>query len=153
MNKKKAGKIQKITICSSAAFFKEVLEFEKKLIDLGFNVLVPCTARQMKKEGNFNESDYKLWFKDNSLYKRKTFLMRDHFKKVVTSDAILVVNLRKHEVDGYIGGNTLMEMALAFYLKKLIFILNQTPSDFFLYEEIVGMNPVILNGDLNLISF
>jgi len=152
MNKKRAGKIQKITICFSAAFFKEVLEFEKKLLDLGFNVLVPCTARQMKKEGNFDESVFKPWFKDNSIYKRKTFLMRDHFKKVVNGDAVLVVNLRKHEVDGYIGGNTLMEMALAFHLKKPIFILNEIPNNFFLYEEIVGVQPVILNGNLNLIK-
>jgi nucleoside 2-deoxyribosyltransferase len=141
-----------ITICSSAAFFKEVLEFEKKLLELGFKVLVPCTARQMKKEGNFNDSDFKPWFKDSSAYKRKTLLMRDHFKKVVNADAILVVNLRKHEVDGYIGGNTLMEIALAFHLRKPIFVLNEVPSDFFLYEEIAGVNPVILNGNLNLIK-
>ena len=141
-----------ITICSSAAFFKEVLEFEKKLLALGFKDLVPCMARQMKKEGNFNDSDFKPWFKDISTYKRKTFLMRDHFRKVENGDAIFVVNLKKHTVDGYIGGNTLMEMALAFHLKKPIFILNEVPSDFFLYEEIAGVNPVILNGNLNLIK-
>jgi len=152
MNKKRAREIQKVTICSSAAFFKEVLEFEKKLLNLGFKVLVPCTAKQMKKADNFDESAFKPWFKDISTYKRKTFLMRDHFRKVENGDAIFVVNLKKHNVDGYIGGNTLMEMALAFHLKKPIFILNEIPNDFFLYEEIIGVKPVILNGDLNLIK-
>jgi hypothetical protein len=150
---KQKSRKKNITICSSAAFFKEVLDFEKKLLDLGFNVLIPITVKQMEKAGNFNEADYKPWFKDSSLYKRKTFLMRDHFKKIESAGAILVVNLRKHDVDGYIGGNTLMEMALAFHLKKPIFILNETPPDFFLYEEIAGVKPIILNGDLRKINF
>jgi hypothetical protein len=48
--------------------------------------------------------------------------MKGHFKKVLDSDAILVTNFEKNGVEGYIGGNVLMEITLAFHYKKPIFI-------------------------------
>ena len=153
MINKNAERIKKITICSSASFYKQALGLEKKLLKMGYKVATPYTAREMGKTGNFDVSSYKTWLKDASTYKRKTSLMRNHFRKVTTSDAILVVNFKKNDIEGYLGGNTLMEMAVAFYLKKPIFILNDVSKDFLLYEEIIGVNPVILNGDLSLISF
>ena len=50
----------------------------------------------------------------------------------------------------YIGGNTLMEMGLAFFLKKKIFLLNQIP-ELSYKEEILGVKPILINGDLNKI--
>ena len=40
----------------------------------------------------------------------------DHFKKIEKSDAILVLNYPKGAVNGYVGGASLMEMGLAYYL-------------------------------------
>jgi hypothetical protein len=58
------------------------------------------------------------------------------------------VNDAKHGVAGYIGPNVLMEMALAFYQRKPIYILNGLPDDSPFEEELKGMMPVILKGDL-----
>lgn len=141
-----------ITICSSASFYKDVLEIEKHLKKIGFMVKVPSTARKMKKSGNFDVSDWKTWFRDRSHYKKKTQLMKGHFEKVVQADAILVVNNKKNGINGYIGGNLLMELSLAFHYKKRIYILNDIEEDHPFAEEVFGLNPIFINGDLKRIK-
>lgn len=79
--------------------------------------------------------------------------MRHHFKKIAKSDAILILNLRKHEQEGYIGGNVLMEMAIAFHLQKRIFIFNETSKQSSFYEEIMGMQPIFIQANLSSIVF
>ncbi len=145
-------KLSTITICSSAAFYKEVIKLEELLEKRGFKVLVPTTAHIMKKTGNYNVASYKIWFKDPKNYKKKTQLMDGHFKKVAQGDSILVVNNTKHGIEGYIGGNVLMEIALAHYLKKKIYILNKITKDSPIEEEILGVNPIFLGGDINKIK-
>ena len=71
MKKKKMGSI---TICSSASFYKQVLEVEAELKKLGFKVLIPLTANKMKRNKDFRVERYKIWYKDASAYKRKAFL-------------------------------------------------------------------------------
>ena len=70
-------------------------------------------------------------------------------------DAVLVLNYDK-EKDGvtyenYIGGATFLEMYEAFCGNKQIYMMNPVPLNI-LYDEIVGFNPIILNGDLNKIK-
>jgi len=145
-------KVKKIALRSSGNFYREVLEIQKELHRMGYKTAIPHTARVMKKSGDFDISKHKTWHKDETTYKRKAFLMRLHFRKIVASDAILVVNLRKHEVEGYIGGNVLMEMAIAFFLKKPIFVLNDVSKDVSYHEEIIGMLPIFLKGDISKIK-
>lgn len=141
-----------ITICSSAHFYKDVIEIEKSLKKMGFRVKVPITIRKMKKSGDFRVETYKTWFKNKDHYYVKTKLMRGHNKKIVQSDAVLIVNHEKKGIKGYIGGNVLMEMALAFHFKKPIYILNSVAEDSPFQEEIFGMECVFLNGDLTKIK-
>ena len=78
----------------------------------------------------------------------------DHFRKIENSDAVLVVNHGKNGIDGYIGGAVLTEMAIAKYLGKKIFILNELPSEEELRHvlEVKLTQPIILNGDLKKIK-
>jgi len=141
-----------ITVCSSANFYKQVIDIKKNLEKLGYTVLVPSNALEMERTGDYDVSHYKTWFEDSKDYDKKAALMRGHFDEVERADAILVVNEEKHGVENYIGGNVLMEMALAFHLKKPIFILNDAPKESSFLEEILGMNPTFLHGkaeDLN----
>lgn len=62
------------------------------------------------------------------------------------------MNNEKNGVLGYIGGNVLMEMTIAFHFKKPIFIVNDISEDLPLKEEVYGMQPVFLNGDLSKIK-
>jgi hypothetical protein len=136
-----------ITICSSANFYRQAVEIQDQLIKLGCQVIVPQTATRMKETGDFDVSHYKTWFADAGDYHKKAQLMRDHFAEVEKADAILVLNYEKHGVPNYIGGNVLMEMSLAFWLGKPIFIQNEIPEDSAFEEEIVGMQPIVLHGE------
>jgi hypothetical protein len=140
-----------ITVCSSANFYREVVEIQQKLGKKGFSVIIPATAEKMKKSGDFNVDHYKTWFGDANDYHKKTALMRGHFDEVEKGDAILVVNNEKHGVKNYIGGNVLTEMTLAFHQKKPIYLLNEIPDESPFLEEIIGLEPIVLKDDLTKI--
>ncbi len=138
-----------ITICSSASHYKQVLKIEKAIKKLGFKVKIPKTANIMKKNNNFDVSFYKTWFNNHNDYHKKTKLMTEHFKKVIASDAVLVTNFEKNGIPGYIGGNVLMEMVIAFHYKKPIYIYNNISENLPIKEEIYGLNPTFLEGNLS----
>ena len=152
MTKKAKLMIKRICICTSASFYRQALEVEKELKDLGFKVAVPSTATVMRKTGDFNVSTYKNWYKDPKNYNRKAYLMKNHFNKIMKSDIVLIVNLKKNGLDGYIGGNTIMELAIAFLNKKPIYILNKVSKQSPNYEEILGVKPKFIDGDLTKIK-
>jgi hypothetical protein len=85
------------------------------------------------------------------IWKRKAEAITSHFNKVAWADAILVTNYDKNGVAGYIRGNTLMEMGVAFFLKKPIYLLKQIP-ELSYKEEVLGMQPILLNDDLATLS-
>ncbi len=87
---------------------------------------------------------------DGWIWDRKEEAMRNHFNKVIWADAILVLNITKNEISHYVGANTLLEMGLAFHHGKKVFLLNPIPEISY-KEEILGMRPIVINGDLALI--
>lgn len=89
---------------------------------------------------------------DHAIWNEKSNAIDEHFSKITSADAILVANYPKHKIDGYIGGNTLMEIAVAYYLKKKIFLLYPVSSKLAYKEEILGVHPIILNEDISLIQ-
>ena len=137
-----------ITICSSASFYKQVIGVQAELHALGFKVIIPATAEKMKASGDYDVDHYKTWFGDADDYHKKTALMRAHFDEVANGDITLVCNYEKHGVPNYIGGNVLMEMTLAFYLNKPIYVLNDIPEDSSFLEEIIGIGSIPLHGNL-----
>ena len=85
--------------------------------------------------------------KEDILFKTK--LISEHFDKIQISDAILVLNYEKNNQNNYIGTNVLMEMTVAFYLHKPIFVLNSVPYDSPFISEILGLQPIFLKGYIN----
>ncbi len=81
----------------------------------------------------------------------KESLIKEHLDKITASDAILVFNEEKNGVAGYVGGNTLMEMAFAYSQGIEIFMLHPTP-DISYNDEINGMLPIVLDGDISAID-
>lgn len=139
-----------ITICSSANFYQQAVAIQAELEQrAGYTVVVPDMATAMKESGDFEVSHYKTWFADPGDYTKKAELIHGHFDKVAAGDAILVLNFEKNGVENYIGGNVLMEMGLAFHLQKPIFIFNDAPKESSYEEEILGMLPIFLNGDIS----
>ncbi len=141
----------KIVICSSASFYKEILPIQAALQALGHEVVIPITAEQMQNIGNFRAEDYKTWFNDPGDFHKKTALMKRHLDEVERGDAVLVVNLEKKGMPGYIGGNVLLEMFHGWTHKKPLYILHPVSPELPLYEEVMGMSPLFLNGDLTVV--
>lgn len=139
-----------IVICSSANFYQQVVAIESQLTDLGYDVIIPKTARAMKAAGDYTVS--KSWYNNPDDYTTKRELMRAHFDEIARGDAILVANYEKHGLANYIGPNVLMEMGIALSLDKPIYILNELPENSPFEEEIKGFMPTILHGDLRGIS-
>lgn len=152
----------KITVCGSIAFYKEMESLRDQLLEIGYEVKIPELALEAPKEfGGDKKVYFGKYVEDNggmdsfpsthSLWDMKENAIRDHYKKIEWGDAIMVANYEKRGIEGYIGGNTLIEIGVAFFLKKPIYILNPVSSDLSYKQEIFGMKPVFLNGDLSLI--
>ena len=145
----------KITLCGSIAFYDEMQKTKEKLEKLGHEVGIPPSE---VKDGDGRTIPVKQYYeirkggtdKDDWIWDRKEEEMKKHFDKVVWSDAILVLNYTKNNIAGYIGANTLLEMGLAFYLNKKIYLLNPIPKISY-KEEILGVKPILINGDLSKI--
>jgi len=132
----------KIVICGSMTASKEMVEVEKKLQKMGHAVVLPEftheyasmeTTDRMHTESAKNKVEYDL--------------IRGYFEEIKNCDAILVVNIDRKGIKGYIGGNSFLEMGFAYVLNKKIYLLNPLPEMIYT-DEISAMDPIVLNGDL-----
>lgn len=141
-----------LAICASASSYPAVIAFSNELEKIGINVILPKTAAKMKIKGEENDEVITDWSKTTAKYRSKATAIREHFDEITQSDAILVMNYEKHGKANYIGPNVLMEMAIAFYLKKPIYVLNGQPEDSPLIDEILGLEPIFLKGNIGLMA-
>ena len=138
------GKI--ITICGSMSFAKEML-YCKELLEgkYGHSILVPEDT-----EG----SAFGRVGPRQPAHERKIQhgLIKKHFEKIDSADAILVLNLAKNGTEHYIGANTFLEMGIAFRRGIPIFLLNPIPENPYIWDEAVAMQPIVLFGDFSHIA-
>lgn len=137
-----------IALCSSMVFYKQLISVKRELTSLGFQVLVPNGARVMEKDQDFDVKRFVSKYYGKNFAQEKRKAVKAHFEKINQTDAILVCNYTKHGVEGYIGPNVLMEMGLAFYLNKKIFVLNPIPKDSPFVDELSALVPTVLDGNL-----
>lgn len=137
-----------IFLCASMNFYRELVDIEEQLEKKGFRVTIPVSAGKMKIANDFEVSH----FKDVYSSKQKGKFVQTNFANIAKSNAILVINNEKNGVQGYIGANVLMEIGLAFYLQKYIYILNPTEKHAPYNEELLAFNAICINGDLNRIK-
>jgi hypothetical protein len=123
------------------------------LSEKGYEVEIPFTSQRII-NGEFTLEEFlneKQKNGDGALRKIQDDLIKRYYEIIKNSDAVLVVNMDKKGIENYIGGNTLIEMAFAHVLDKKIFLLNPIPEISY-KDEIMAMQPVILNGNLDGIS-
>jgi hypothetical protein len=144
----------KITICGSISSSEKMIEVTNKLIGLSHTVELPYSTRRIM-HGELTVEEY---LKEIEINGDKKFrkeanidVIKEHYEFIKNSDAILVVNTEKNDVKNYIGGNALMEIGFAYVLGKKIFLLNPIPEMGY-KDEIMAMQPIILNRDLNKIN-
>lgn len=123
------------------AFAEKIVDAQEFLQKSGHEVIVPKNMKlHLAKTFSSSESTNE---------KIKDDLIKRYFEKIKNSDAVLVLNYDKNGIENYIGGNTFLEMGFAHILEKKIFLLNNVP-DVSYKDEIIAMQPIILNGNLNI---
>lgn len=130
------------------AFYMEMEVMRQTLTRMGHTVLIPKKGD----EGEVPVEAREGISKDEIIAAKIEYdFIREHFRNINRSDAILVLNYEKKGVPNYIGGNTFLEMGVAFWLGKRIYLLHPVPeSDY--ATEMHAMQPVILHGNIKLIS-
>ncbi len=137
----------KIYTLGSNAFMHKMVEVTDKLISMGLDSFIHENYRQLVS----GELDYqvKLWSEgERARVKKEYDYFRQHYKHILESDAILIVNDEKNGIKNYIGGNVLIEMGQAYVNDKKIFFLNGLPSGLSYQDEIIALEPICLEGNL-----
>lgn len=78
--------------------------------------------------------------------------IREFWDLMQGGDAILVLNLERHGIANYIGGNAFLEIGFAHILKQKIFLFNPIPEIAVFKSEIDAMKPVIIYEDYSLVK-
>ncbi len=141
----------KIYVLGSTAFMKEMVEAKDKLIELGYQGWIHPDYEAFIR-GEKKEILEKVARGEHAQVKRENDYLRVHYKHICESDAVLIVNLEKNGIKNYIGGNALIEMGQAYVNNKIIFLLNDIPTNLPYAAEIECMDPVCLHRDLRNIK-
>lgn len=136
-----------IFLCASMNFYRELVEIESRLQKLDWKVYIPQSAKVMKERNDYEVTHVK----GVLTYPERSKLIRQNFEEIAESDAILVINNTKNGIPAYIGPNVLMEIGVAFYLKKKIFIWNLVPETASFKEELLCFGAIEINQDLEKI--
>jgi len=143
----------KIAICSSMAFAKEMIEIKKELEKMKHQVVLPFGTEKYLENRELQKRASDWGSSEGANLKIHSDLIRRHYNEIKNSDAVLIVNKDKKGIKNYIGGNTFLEMGFAYILNKKIFVLNSLPEEVkIFYQELLAMQPIILNGGLSLIK-
>jgi len=133
-----------IFICCSKHMYEKVLPIKQHLEQQGHSITLPNSFDDPGREARIQEQS------SEQHAEFKSMMLKEQEKKINTNDAILVLNYEKKGRLNYIGGATFLEMFKAWELQKKIFLMNPVP-DNILRDEILGMQPAVINQDLSLV--
>ena len=136
----------RIGIIGSMQYTEKMLEARDALKAMGHDAYVTDLHEAFIGKTDEEKEVIKLHQKNNM------DAIREFWNAMQGGDAVLVLNLDKHGIKNYIGGNTLMEIGFAHVLKQKIFLYNPIPDISFYKTEIEAVKPTIINGDLAKIA-
>lgn len=144
----------KIVICASISATPRIKEIADSLVSQGHQVEIPLYSQKIL-AGEISLADFSAVKESQGDFmyriKAEEDLIRRYYNLIKAAEAIVVVNIEKNGQPNYIGGNTFLEMGFAHVLNKKIFLLNPIPESTY-RDELLAMQPVILNNDLSKIS-
>lgn len=134
-------------------------DIKSQLEDLGHEVIAPTLTQEEIETGAGTFMDYvdvqggvEKVLPDNDIWKIKEQGMMEYKKFIDETDVLLVCNFDKGEKKNRIGDNTFMEMGYAFFTGKKICVFQGPPYGDDKIEEVLGMRPVFLNGNLEKLT-
>lgn len=132
----------KIMLICSKHFYHKIPGIKSFLESKGHKITLPNSYEEPFQEERMKS----LSIEDHRKFKQK--MMKLHGPQIKKNDAVLVLNFMKNGIPNYIGGGTFMEVVKAWELNKKIFFWNPLPNCSFT-DELKGINPIIINRDLN----
>ena len=135
----------RIGVIGSMQFTEKMLETRDALRRLGHDAFVTNLADPFVGKSDAEKEIIKLEQKTNK------DAIREFWRLMQGSDAVLVLNIDKNDMKNYIGGNTLMEIGFAHVLNQKIFLLHPIPDIHYYKSEIEAVKPIIIDGDLTKI--
>ena len=108
----------KVVICGSMSASKEMVEVENKLKELGHEVVLPGFTHEYAKMDTLSKMHT-----ESARNKVEHDLIKGYFNKIKEADAVLILNVERKGIKGYVGGNSFLEMGFAFVLDKPIYLL------------------------------
>jgi hypothetical protein len=135
----------KITVSGSLYFAEEMKKLQMNLEKLGHEVLVPDHLELcLNRKNDVNSCNE---------WSEKEFVegTKSHFDKILSSDAVLVFNLDKKGIEGYVGVSTFGEALMAVYKDKKIFFYNELPDMSYIKSDLECMGGIVINQDLSKI--
>ncbi len=141
----------KIYVLGSTYFKEEMVSCAKQLRELGLDGWIhPDYEAFVRGE---KQDIVQRWHKgERAAIKIENNYLKTHYKHILESDAVLIVNAEKNGVKNYIGGNVLIEMGQAYVHDKKIFFLYDMPSQSPYLDETESMTPICLKGALENIK-
>ena len=138
-----------LVVLASMAAAKEMVEAKDYLEQQGHIVIIP---EHTEKYASGEMLD--VGGSEGARRKIKDDLIRKHYNLICGNDAVLTLNaVAKRGILHYIGGNTFLEMGFAYIEYKRIFLLfDVSDQQQSIAQEVEAFQPVILNGDLDIIS-
>jgi hypothetical protein len=137
----------KIIIAGSLTATNEILKIRDKLESAGHQVEIPHGCKNLEVRRRV-EARQEIIHSEEADEKLKYDVIKKYYELIKAHEVLLVVNPERKNIPGYIGGNTLIEMAFAHVLAKKIYCLYSLPEMSY-KAELLAMKPVILNGDLS----
>jgi hypothetical protein len=135
----------RVFVCASRANYDRVASVRLELEHGGHVVTLPNNYDDPGREERIRQStpnEYRDW---------KARMLEMQREKVRANDAVLVLNFGKGESHNYLGGATFLEVFKAWELGRKIFFFNPLP-DGILRDELEAMSPLVIHGDLSLVS-
>ena len=132
----------KIGIIGSMQFTEQMLEVRDTLNQMGHEAFITTLHKPFIGKTDEEKEHIKINQKNN------LDAIREFWKMMQGADAVLVLNLDKHGIKNYIGGNTFLEMGFAHVLDQKIFLWNPIPEMPYYKSEIIAMKPIVMDQDL-----
>jgi len=136
----------KIGILGSMQYTEQMIEVRDKLIKLGHDAFVTDLHTPFIGKTDEEKEKIKIFQKNNK------DAIREMWRLMQDAEAVLVLNLDKHGIKNYIGGNTFLEMGFAHVLNQKIFLYNPIPDMPYYKTEIKAMKSVVIKKNLKLIK-
>ena len=127
------------------------LDFKQKMIEVKESIESVCNIEVLLPDLNRYQYIRDEEGDDKTFTAIKHRLTNENIKNIENSSILLILNYTHRGIRNYIGGNSFLEMVVAYYLKMPVILVNPIPEGMPYTEEIKSMYPIIADGEKEIV--